>query len=129
MGGREEKIGGIRAFIAIDISDATRKAADDFMKTVKPLGSDVKWVRADGTHLTLKFLGDVEQSEIPKIRAAMERATAGIAPFEIAVEGAGAFPNLKRPRVLWLGLVEPTGSAVKLAARIDEELKPLGFEP
>ena len=119
----------IRSFIAIDISVEVRRALDAFIREMKPTGRDVKWVKVEGVHLTLKFLGNISKSMIPKVKDAMEKASTAVAPFEVKVEGAGAFPNMRKPRVFWTGLIEPTGKLAALAKRLDEEMKPLGFAP
>lgn len=127
-----EKRGGesstIRAFIAIEISGEVRRALDEFIGELKSGGGDVKWVRAASIHLTLKFLGDIPRSLIPDVSDAMKRAAGDTAALEIHACRTGAFPGLKRPRVLWAGLEEKTGELAQLAGRLDKELRSLGFE-
>lgn len=122
--GKEE----IRSFIAIDISEDVRRALDSFIGELKPEGSNVRWVRIEGIHLTLKFLGNIPHSMTGEIEQAMSRAAKGTGTFEVQVKGAGAFPNLKKPRVYWVGIDEPSGKLADLAKRIEDELKALGFE-
>lgn len=130
MPGKEQREAeGIRSFIAIDISPEVRNSMDEFIRELRKTNSDVKWVRVEGVHLTLKFLGNISQDKVGGIRDAITRAAVGIGPIEVKVEGAGAFPNLRKPRVFWAGVVEPSGVLQSLAVRLDDELKPLGFEP
>jgi len=119
----------IRSFIAIDISPAVRRSLDEFIKELKPTGRDVKWVRTEGIHLTLKFLGNIPKTMIPKVKAAMEKAVSDAGPFEVKVEGTGAFPNLRKARIFWVGVIEASGKLAALARRLDEEIKTLGFAP
>ena len=67
----------------------------------------MKWVDSSLFHLTLKFLGDIRPSSIPVINEALGRVGDGTDPFSLEIGGFGAFPTIRRPRVLWLG-VEPT---------------------
>ena len=84
-------------------------------------------MRTEGIHLTLKFLGDVEESKIDDITAAVVEAVQGSTPFIIGIAGTGAFPDFRRPRVLWIGLYEPLGQLSLLAEKININLLSLGF--
>ena len=65
---------------------------------------ELRWVRPEAIHLTLKFFGDIPESAVADIAAVVEKAAAGAAPFSFAIGGAGVFPDQRRPRVLWLGM-------------------------
>jgi 2'-5' RNA ligase len=80
-------------------------------------------------HVTLQFLGDVPSSMVGQIGSAIQGACAGAKPLHVALNGIGAFPNLARPRVLWIGLEGDIGKLSSLAAGIAERLKPLGYKP
>lgn len=86
------------------------------------------WVRPDSIHLTLKFLGEVADNRIDEIGSALERAAEGAAPFSLAVEGVGGFPNPKYPRVVWAGIKEST-ELKKLQLQVEAAMVELGFEP
>jgi 2'-5' RNA ligase len=86
----------------------------------------VKWVSADGLHLTLKFLGAARDEQREAIVAALGTAVGGARPIPLAVRGAGAFPGPDRPRVFWAG-VEPDPALELLADRVERLLAPLGF--
>ncbi len=118
----------IRAFIAIDIPEDVRDQLVGVISELKRRVEGVKWVRAEGIHLTLKFLGNVDKNMIPSIRREMEKAADGISSFEMEVKGLGAFPTPNRPRVIWAGLEEPTGELAHLAERVENSMKELGFE-
>ncbi len=88
---------------------------------------DVRWVRPDGIHLTLKFLGDTPTEGLDAIALAMARAAARIQPFAVQVQGTGAFPSLRAPRVVWLGLSEQAELLGELQAGLEAALEREGF--
>jgi 2'-5' RNA ligase len=120
-----------RIFIAIDISDETREAAANYIKRMSekcPL-APVKWERPEKLHLTIKFLGSTDEATIPDVIDIVSQNAEKSRPFEIDVGGTGTFPSAKNPRVLWLGVNEPTGALKDLATRIDKDCVAIGFEP
>jgi len=120
----------IRAFIALELPESLRAGLGQVQEKLRPSGRDVKWVRPEGIHLTLKFLGNVEESQIEEIARLMAQAASGCPRLTLLAKGAGAFPGLTRPRVVWIGL---TGDCIvplkALAKRLEDALIPLGFEP
>src|SRR5690349_18650625 len=119
----------IRAFIAVELDDTLKTAMDKVQRRVRsePISGFVRWVAPASIHLTLKFLGDLESTRVPLVLSAMQAACTGIPPFELAVRGAGCFPNFQRPNVIWAGLVGQVPVAIQLVQRIDEECVKLGF--
>lgn len=119
----------LRTFIAIELEEPLRLAiarVQDKLKRQTPPGS-VKWVAADGIHLTLKFLGDTPAGRIPEIAAALHAACAGATPFEFSVEGRGCFPNFRRPRVIWVAVREKGQALARLQAAVEQHVAPLGW--
>lgn len=112
--------------MALNLPDAVRRALWSAAAPVRELGLPIKWVRPEGIHVTLKFLGEVQDEREPELRAALARAAAGGRPLPLAVEGFGAFPALERPRVIWAGL-EPDPQLELLQHRVEQEFAPLGF--
>lgn len=96
-----------------------------------PAGArDVRWVRLDGLHLTLRFLGPTEAERIaPTIAAVEAAATTSGGPIEIELSGAGTFPPGRRPRTLWVGVTRGGEALAELAARTQEALVDAGWEP
>jgi len=88
-----------------------------------------RWVRVDGLHLTLRFLGATPDVRQPALAAAIEAAIRGVAPFRVVLSGGGAFPNPTRPRVLWIGIVEGVKALASLAGQLNGLLRPLGWPP
>lgn len=88
---------------------------------------EVRWVRMDGLHLTLRFLGPTPDEKMPAIVEAMRRACRGLAPFDVELAGAGAFPSPDRPRVLWLGITRGAEPLSGLAGSLEEGLASVGW--
>lgn len=118
----------IRSFIAIDITNDVRKVLKEFLDELKQVSEDVRWVRVEGIHLTLKFLGNVKPALITHILKAVEKSVAGIGYLRMEIKGTGAFPNLKKPRVFWVGVNEESGKLNQLASALDKQLSHLGFK-
>ena len=120
----------IRAFIAIELPTELRLALSQLQAQLKSSRqSSVKWVDADSVHLTLKFLGNIASDSINEITRAMEEAAQGVPPFYLEVKGLGAFPNLKRVQVAWVGIGGEVDKLSQLQQRIESNLAPLGFTP
>lgn len=117
-----------RTFVCIEIPSEIKKAINSLQVRLRPLAKGyISWARQEGLHVTLKFLGDVAADKIEKVGQVVEQAVAGLQPFTISVSGTGGFPNLKRPRVFWVGIQEASGSLATLQSRIDDGLAGLGF--
>jgi 2'-5' RNA ligase len=86
------------------------------------------WTRPEGIHLTLKFLGEVEESRTPEIMAALTNAARDTGGFRIEIAGAGAFPNQKNARVVWLGITGDRDKLSALQAAVDETMTGRGME-
>jgi RNA 2',3'-cyclic 3'-phosphodiesterase len=85
------------------------------------------WERPEKLHITLKFLGEVEQARVADLSHAAERAAVSPAPFELTVAGAGAFPPRGAPRVLWIGVGDSSGELAGLQSRLEDECAAAGF--
>lgn len=117
----------IRAFVAVDVSDEVRASAESLIRDLAASGADVKWVEPHNLHLTLKFLGDVDLTETAAICAAVAQAAEGIEPFDLEIRAAGAFPDIRRPRTVWMGVTDKTGRLGKLFQNIENRLQKLRF--
>ena len=117
----------IRAFIAISLPASVLQAMGQAQDKLRSLGQGIRWVRQEGIHLTLKFLGDVDTDRVENIHMAMERASQGTSPFVLTGEGIGVFPDLRRPRVIWIGLSGDLQVLFALQAHLESQLKGLGF--
>ena len=127
--------GTSRLFVAIPVADDVRDALGSLMEAVAGASIEERafgqprWVRVDGLHLTLRFLGATPDERQTELAAALSAAAQGVAPFPVALSGGGAFPNPLRPRVLWVGIGEGASQLAELAGRLDEQLRHLGWPP
>ncbi len=123
----------LRAFIAIKLSEELRGHIGEVQAELKrrAFGLDgLGWVRPEGIHLTLRFLGDIAEEQVEALGTMLRDVAAGMAPFALEARGIGAFPNPRMPRVIWLGLQgtpEAMASLRHMQARIEEGVAGLGF--
>jgi 2'-5' RNA ligase len=118
----------IRAFICIGIPATIQIRIGSLQQDLKRIDAQVSWVKPSNIHLTLKFLGPVEESKIQRVCEAAGRAARAIGPIEITIAGAGCFPSARSPRVLWIGLREVPGDLKRLYEAIEDEMAGCGFE-
>ena len=120
----------VRSFIAINLPEKVKIGLARLQDQLKSGEiSSVKWVEPSDIHLTLKFLGSVTVDKIDEITRALEKATQGIPPFQLKVKELGAFPDLRRVQVVWVGLNGEIDKISQLKQHIESNLLPLGFTP
>jgi RNA 2',3'-cyclic 3'-phosphodiesterase len=119
----------IRAFIAIELPDDIRDGLGRLIARLKSNQPSVKWVDPAAIHLTLNFLGDVAPNRITEITEAITDAVHVIPPFSIGILGLGAFPDLSRVRVVWVGIEGEMDKLLQLQKRLETNLDILGFPP
>lgn len=125
--GQEERP---RLFVAVPLPEA---ATDHVRRLVAALPSPpedqrpVRWVRLDGLHLTLRFLGETPRDRIDALRSAVDDVAAVAHGFTITIAGGGAFPGLRQPRTLWLGVAEGREALGVLAQALDDRLVAAGW--
>lgn len=119
----------IRLFVAINFPDQVKAKLKFLIKELRQLPSDIKWVDVPNFHLTVRFLGNVPETQVAAILTALSGSVAGIVPFKLNLDGVGVFQSIVRPRVLWMGVSEETGALVRLHQQIQEGLGQLGFDP
>ena len=118
----------MRAFIAVEIDDLTKQKISDLISNLKKSKTDVKWITEDQMHLTLKFLGNIDKDKVRDIANTLSNISNNFKSFTISLSNIGAFPNLNRPRVIWLGIDKGAGYLKNLNEKIENELEKLGFE-
>lgn len=129
-------MGLVRAFIAIEIPPAIRQAIHQKTSTLRAeLGTSARWVSPENIHLTLKFLGDISAEHADLLTQALRAEADSVPVFDLHVGGLGSFPNVKRARVLWIGVQAPA-ELEALARRIESacarhgsESETRGFSP
>ncbi len=119
----------VRTFIAIDLSPDIRRNVSSFQEQLKEAVPSLKWVRPESLHLTLKFLGSVQPSCIPKLLSVLKPIGEKTGKFSLNVQGVGVFPNRQRPRVFWAGVSGQTPSLQRLVSEVSMALNSLGFPP
>jgi len=113
----------LRTFIAVEMSPSVISRAGDLIDKLRVAPAEITWVRPQQMHLTLKFLGDVPDTETPDICRVVQKVADDFEPFEIICRGAGAFPNVRDPRTLWIAIEDGADELKRLQALIDGELK------
>lgn len=116
----------MRCFVAIELSDEIRRQLGAIQRKHASLGRAVRWVKPEQIHLTLKFLGEIPEADVPGACEIVRAVAAGHAPVEFSVGGAGCFPPGGSARVLWVGLDEPTGALGRLRDAFEEAFEALG---
>jgi len=120
----------IRAFIAIELPAEIKLELARLQDRLKEDGQPrIKWVNPDGVHLTLKFLGDIDPAMVGKINEAMTDAAAETLPFTLDLRQPGAFPDLNRVQVIWVGLGGELNALKGLQQNLESRLAKLGFPP
>ena len=119
----------MRCFVALELPPEVQEAAGGVLRDLQGSGADVKWVRPGNLHVTLKFLGEIKEGMVPALGQALGRACAGRPALELTLAGVGAFPDPRRPQVVWLGLTGDTAALAELAGALEQELAGLGFAP
>lgn len=118
----------IRTFIAIEIPASIQQQIALLQNRLKSVGEGISWVKTNNIHLTLKFLGDVPAKLMQQVIEATENACTDVSTFGLEIKGTGFFPDAKRPRVLWVGCEENSGSMQKIHQNLNLKLSVLGFE-
>ena len=118
----------IRAFIAVEIDPKNKQKLCDLIIQLKKSNPDIKWATENQMHLTLKFLGNIEQNMVQKISEVLKSIADNFNVFTIQFSKIGAFPNMRRPRVIWLGIDKGAEFLKLLNNKIETELEKLGFK-
>jgi 2'-5' RNA ligase len=116
----------LRTFLAVDLGKAIRDRCVVLQETLGRAGVEVKWVEPDNLHVTLLFLGEVDEREVPEVCRVVGEVCATRPPFTVSVETVGCFPNPRRPRVLWVGVGEGMQELVGLHDALEAALEKLG---
>lgn len=119
----------MRLFAALELPPEPRTAAAAMIRELRRSGADVKWVAPENLHVTLKFLGETDPGRLGEIGAVLQAACSAAPALELALAGAGAFPGVGRPAVVWLGLAGQVEALAGLARALDDGLAGLGFPP
>jgi 2'-5' RNA ligase len=126
---QSEKPDTLRAFVAFELPDAVVASIQKLQQALKGFKFNVRWVRTQHLHLTLKFLGDIGPDRVTPIHQALAVAAGGVSPLTFTAQGLGAFPGIRRARVLWVGLTGDIERLLVFQREIDRNLAQVGFGP
>lgn len=117
----------IRSFIAIDLTEETRKALRAVQEHLEQSRAGVRWVKPSSIHLTLKFLGNIHPEQVDDIAATVAEVVRSEPVLTLRAAGLGGFPSQRKPRVIWVGLEGDVDRLKQIQARLESSLEPLGF--
>jgi 2'-5' RNA ligase len=119
----------MRLFIAFELPKGLLNVLGEIQDELRARMPEraVRWTKPEAIHLTLKFLGEVDDEHVTEIETALARASDGLEAFTLDAEGLGCFPNVKKPRVLWVGVGGNSNSLNAAWEAVEQEVAPLGF--
>lgn len=116
-------------FIAIKIPETIKEKIRELQKELRETITGVRWVKPEIIHLTLKFLGEVEERQLEDVCSVIKASIKEIPKFNISLAELGAFPNLRRPRVLWISLKVGREKIIELITKLEQGFAKIGFKP
>jgi 2'-5' RNA ligase len=117
----------VRTFIAVDLGKAIRDRAAALQEKLGRTGVEVKWVEQDNLHVTLLFLGEVDDRQVAEVCRIVGDRTAQRGAFPMSIEGVGSFPNPRRPRIIWIGVGTGASELCDLHDDLERPLTKLGY--
>jgi 2'-5' RNA ligase len=117
----------MRTFIAIELPENIKTTLSRLQDKLKQCGADVKWVEPHNIHLTLKFLGEIEDSKLEKINQIIKDTAENKLKFEITLAGLGVFPNINHPKIIWVGIKNGDNETKLIAEELEEKLQRLNI--
>ncbi len=118
----------MRTFIAVDLPESHKKRIASSIKPAKIKYPDLKWVEPINLHITLKFLGEIEEKRLPEVERAVREVASNHRPFELQIGAPGSFDSGGAIRVLWLGIDRGADALSSIANEIDIALSKIGFK-
>ncbi len=118
----------MRTFIAVEIPEKQKKIIWEFISEQKKKNLPIKWVEFENLHITLKFLGEIEEKKLNKILPVLSTISGRTKSFNLCLENFGCFPGIRNPRVLWVGVSQGGDEMIKLATEIEDDLNKIGFK-
>jgi 2'-5' RNA ligase len=119
----------MRSFIAIEVPLEVKSALAAMQRDLRATNADVSWTNCENIHLTLKFLGEIDKQQFCEIEKVCSEVAASCSSFALNINSAGVFPNVRHPRVLWVGLDGQTEILEQLQETLDRRLVSIGFDP
>jgi 2'-5' RNA ligase len=126
---KESSAETIRAFVAAALPEDMQAKIGRLQQDLRPQRLNLRWVKPENIHLTIKFLGDIRADQVEPVQQVLAVAVRGCPALHLVARGIGVFPGPKRPRVMWVGLDGDIGPLTALARDIDTHLAAAGFAP
>ncbi len=118
----------VRSFVAIEISQNIKRNLGKIISKLSGTNAEVKWVRPANMHITLKFLGSIDECDVPEICNMLKDAAVDVEPFDLEIGGLGAFPDIKKPKVVFVNIVDQSKALLTLYERVEERLADFGIK-
>ena len=118
----------LRAFLAIELSDDVRTSLAALIGRFRKVPSKVSWVRPENLHLTLRFLGDIDRASLERLAEGLAGPLQEVESFPVAVRGVGAFPDPRRPEVIWAAVARPPEPLMEAQALVEAAARAAGLE-
>lgn len=119
----------IRLFIAWPLATTVEQELGRIIEQLRRQGGRVSWVAQNNIHLTARFLGDTDEKQLPELKLLIDRVAVNSSTTQFTLDKIGAFPDLKRPRVIWAGLAGDTSPLRSIAEELERRVRELGFAP
>lgn len=117
----------MRLFVAANLTGMIKEALAEVQRALRSKGGDVSWVKPENLHITLKFLGEVEEGRLEAVKEVTASSIAAVGPVLLSFAGLGTFPHLRSPRVIWVGMREGAEGLLTLQANLEEGFHGIGF--
>ncbi len=117
----------VRTFVAIECSEHLRSSCEQAVAKLSDVVDGARWVQPENIHLTLKFLGEVEDRELHAVCQKVGEAAQTVSKFDVACRSVGAFPSVERPSTIWIDVVDSNDHVMELQQKVAESLSDLGF--
>ncbi|MBS1791149.1 MAG: RNA 2',3'-cyclic phosphodiesterase [Acidobacteria bacterium] len=118
----------MRTFIAIELPNSVKAELAKLQTELRRTGADIGWTNPENIHLTLRFLGEIEERKVDELKRVCAEIAAEFQPFSLCLKDTGYFPDFRRPRVLWVGLGGSIEIAAQLQNRLEQGVSALGFD-
>ncbi len=118
----------MRTFIAVEVPNDIQKSVGEYIETIREIIPEVKWVESQNLHFTIKFLGEINNTDFRNVRECVAQAASEFSPFTMGISGLGFFPSQDRPKVLWIGADGGEDSLLDLFHDLEHRLETVGFD-
>ncbi len=117
----------MRAFIALELPDSVRATLQSYQRQLIATGADVKWVEAENLHVTMRFLGEISVEQFAAVDELARRIAGGTRTFDVRLSQPGAFPSIRAPRVVWMGIADGAETLSSVVRDLEVGLGTIGI--